>query len=81
MSVSDEAVYAALEAFWKVEDYPSKEAMRAALDAAAPLMLAAAWDEGAAMQAEWSYTELDPGPNPYRYQNDISKKSNRGDTE
>jgi hypothetical protein len=46
MTIPDEAVEAALEVFWEKEDLTYMEAMRAALEAAAPYLLIAAWDEG-----------------------------------
>jgi hypothetical protein len=74
MSISDGAVEAAREAVRAamIEFGPDghtdgdEEITRAALEAAAPDLMAAAWDEGAEAQATRYLMEKDAGPNPYR---------------
>lgn len=71
MNISDEAVDAAMRGFFTNGIYPEGGGyivnMRAALDAAAPYLMAAAWDEGHAatlanpLAAAFGYTV-----NPYR---------------
>lgn len=72
MNIPEAAVEAAAQATWDDVDYLQnydyhKEVTAKALEAAAPLLMAQAWDEGA--EAAWSspYKEWDdPTTNPYR---------------
>ena len=66
MKIPDQAVEAARAAYWS---YPMKrainnsdEAFRAALEAAAPHLMAQAWDEGKGIGQSGGWNK----PNPYR---------------
>ena len=73
MNISDEALEAALNAFAPPradrtphirQQYEKK--IRAALEAAAPHLMAAAWDEGIEAGVDGSVPECDYARNPYR---------------
>ena len=76
MKITYEAVEAAVDAIVasKLGDHSGingeefVEAAHAALEAAAPHMLAAAWEAGAQAQAAAYGMDKDTGPNPYRSQ-------------
>jgi hypothetical protein len=64
--IPDEAVYAAAKAYWQRwdDDKPFDDRMLAALEAAAPHMMAEAWDDGHSAGVDHA-DGLDGGPNPY----------------